>query len=205
VLRGGFFGKLATASAVLLALSTPAAGQTRSEGHKFLQAVEKKDSRAINELLNAPGSTLINSRDLATNRTALHIMVEQRDQTWLEFLLKRGADPNLADNRRVTPLLLACRTGFLAGVQTLVKGGARVDEPNSAGETPLIYAVHSRDTELMRILLQAGANPDRTDNTGRSARDYARLEGLQSRVWAELERSAKPSSARSSSSYGPSF
>ena len=134
------------------------------------------------------------------------LVVERRDLGWLTFLLDKGADPNLADNKGVTPLLLACRLRFLDGVERLVKGGARVDEPNETGETPLISAVHDRNIPLMRTLLKAGANPDRTDNTGRSARDYAKQDGAGNALLAEIEQNAKPTSSRSGSgSYGPTL
>jgi ankyrin repeat protein len=186
------------------ALPLPAAAQSYSDGHKFLEAVEKKKSEEVTDMLAATGgSVLINSRDLASNRTALHIVVQRRDETWLNWLLRRGANPNISDNKGVSPLLLACRLGFIPGVEALVKATAGVDEPSSAGETPLIYAVHSRNIPLMRVLLEAGANPDRADNSGRTARDYAKLD--QGTLLAEIERNAKNTRTASSRNYGPSL
>jgi ankyrin repeat protein len=193
------------AAAVALALAAPGSAQLHSDGFEFLKAVEKRDIETVRKFLDTPGSTLVNSRDLSTKRTALHTVVEQRNTSWLNYLLSKGADPNLADNRGMTPLLLACRSSYIAGVQALVKAGARIDEANVAGETPLISAVHARNTELMRVLLTAGANPDRPDATGRTARDYAKLEGPQSLTLAEITRSAQSTSQGSASAavYGP--
>ena len=179
---------VAATLAAVIALAAPAAAQTYSDGYLFLQAVEKSDITKVDELLGKPGSTLINSRDLTSGRTGLHIAAERRDGTWLAYLLRRGANPNIADRRGVTPLMRASQLGFFDGVQRLVAAGARVDEPNSTGETPLILAVHRRDTAMMRLLLGAGADPDRTDNSGRSPRDYAALQGRDSQTLAELER-----------------
>jgi len=206
-LRAGAMAAVLLVFAALSIWAGPAAAQNYSDGYKFLQAVEKKDGEAAMELLDAPGSTVINARDVANGRTALHIAVERRDMTWLNFLTQRRANPNLADNRGVTPLMRATQLGFHEGIAALVKAGARVDEPNSAGETPLISAVHRRDIPLMRVLLEAGANPDRTDNSGRSARDYAMLDGPQSSVMTEIERSAKTEggSRGSGEVYGPSL
>lgn len=190
----------------LLSLGVPAAAQTYSDGFKFLEAVKKRDSTTVDELLGKPGSTLVNSRDLSNGRTALHIAVDRRDQQWITFLIGRGANPNLADNRGVTPLMRASQMGFNEGVEVLVAAGARVDNSNDAGETPLILAVHRRDTSMMRTLLGAGADPDRADNSGRSARDYARLEGANSATLAELNRNAKEGGSRASRQvYGPSL
>lgn len=181
-------GAIALGAALLAAV--PAAAQMYSDGFKFLKAVKDKDGDAVTELLEAPGSTVINARDLATGETGLHIATARRDATWLTFLLQKGANPNIADKSGLTPLMLACQLGFIEGVEALAKRGARVDIANNAGETPLISAVHRRDIPMIRVLMKAGANPDRTDNSGRSARDYAQLAGNGSVLLAEIERNA---------------
>jgi len=191
-------------AAALLTLGAPGAAQSYSDGYKFLQAVEKKD-RAEFDALIAENHTVVNSRDLSNGRTGLHIAVERRDLVWLNYLISHDANPNVADNKGVTPLMRASQLGFFEGVQNLALAGARVDDPNGTGETPLILAVHRGDTQMMRVLLRAGANPDRTDNSGRSARDYAEIDGRNSLTLAELERSAKPGSQAQASAevYGP--
>nr|WP_241233586.1 ankyrin repeat domain-containing protein [Altericroceibacterium xinjiangense] len=175
-----------------------------SEGYKFLEAVKKKDGTVVLDLLRTPGSTVINTRDVSSGETALHIATQRRDLTWLNFLLGKRANPNIADKKGLTPLMLAVQTNFLEGVQALTAAGAKVDEANSAGETPLISAVHRRDLPLMRLLLAAGADPDRNDNSGRSARDYAELEGGASPLVAELKRH-DDTRRTSGKTYGPSF
>ncbi len=193
--------------AAALVLGTPAAAQNYSDGYQFLQAVEKSDVDKADELLGKPGSVLINSRDLTSGRTGLHIATDRRDVVWLVYLLNRGANPNIADRRGVTPLMRASQMGFFEGVQHLVTNGARVDDANSTGETPLILAVHRRDTAMMRVLLRAGADSDRADNSGRSARDYAELEGRDSLVFAEIERDDESGGQRraEAGAYGPSL
>lgn len=195
------------ALAALLTLGAPAAAQNFSDGYKFLEAVEKKDYSEAEKLLGKPGSTVINSRDITNGRTGLHIAVQRRDADWLAYLIRKGANPNIADNRGITPLILASQRGFHEGVEALIAARARIDEANQAGETPLITAVHRRDTQMMRALLKAGADPDRPDNSGRSAREYAQLDGSNSLLLAEIERSARPTSERRNAAdvYGPSF
>lgn len=204
---GGKLRKIAfgLAFAGLAAAAAPLAAQSYTDGYQFLQAVEKRDVAKADELLGRPGSTLINSRDISNGRTGLHIAADRRDVVWLVYLLNRGANPNIADNRGATPLMRASQIGFFEGVQHLITAGAKVDDPNSTGETPLILAVHRRDTQMMRALLSAGADPDRTDNSGRSARDYAELEGRDSQVFAELARSDQAGRRRADAGvYGPS-
>jgi ankyrin repeat protein len=194
----------AVAGAALL-VATPAGAQLYSDGYKFLKAVEDKKQAEVNELLQK-NSTLIDARDLSSGRTALHIAAENREYSWLSYLLGKGANPNIADKNGVTPLLLASQMGFVEAVNALAQSGAKVDTPNNTGETPLISAVHRRDIAMLRVLLLSGANPDRTDNSGRSARDYAALAGPGSQILAEIDRLADSSSgAKSEQTYGPSF
>jgi ankyrin repeat protein len=187
-----------------LVLAVPSQGQTYSPGYQFLEAIEKKDIDTANEMIDRPGSTLINSRDLTTGRTGLHIAADRRDIVWLVYLLNRGANPNIADNRDVTPLMRASQLGFFEGVEALITKGADVDDANATGETPLILAVHRRDTAMVRALLKAGADPDRTDNSGRSARDYAELLGRGNTTLAELERNEGSANRQADAGvYGP--
>lgn len=203
----GSFGRIVIGgmAASVLAFSAPAAAQNQSDGYKLLQAVDKKDRTEFDALV-AKNHTVINARDLSNGRTGLHIAVDRRDVVWLNYIASQGANPNIADTKGLTPLMLASRIGWADGVEALVKAGARVDTPNDAGETPLISAVHRRDTQMMRILLRAGADPDRADNAGRSARDYARQEGNGSLTLAEIERSTQSARRQSGGeTYGPSL
>lgn len=190
-----------------LAFAMPAHAQLYSEGYEFLQAVDQKDGTTVTDMLDAPGSTVVNAKDLSSGRGALHIVVERRDVVWINFLEQQGANVNIRDKDGVTPLMLAVQLGFIEGVEALVGHGARVDVTNDSGETPLMYAVHSRNTELMRVLLEAGSDPDRYDNSGRSARDYARLRGEGDVTNEVISRYERPEEERESTgtSYGPSF
>jgi len=192
---------LAAAVPLVAGISVPAQAQF-SKSYKFLDAVRTKDGQAVTDELNRPGSTMINTHDITTGETALHIVTAHRDTTWLAFLLSKGADANARDGKGQTPLVLACNIGFVEGLSLLIANGARVDEPSSTGETPLIAAVHRRDIAMMRLLLKAGANPDRADNSGRTARDYAALDGKDSPLLAEIQATAKAKS-NSTATYGP--
>lgn len=193
---------ISLAALVTVSAATPALAQF-SESYKFLEAVRKKDGEKVNQTLADPASTVINTRDLTTGETALHIVTNRRDLTWMQFLIAKGANVNTRDAKGVTPLVSAVNANFPEGVELLVSKGARLDESNNAGETPLITAVHNRNIALMRILLKAGADPDRADNSGRTAKDYARLGG--GNLLAEIETNAKPKGDAKAKSYGPKF
>ena len=194
------------AAAMALALLTPVAAQAQfSDGYNFLKAVKDADGQKVTDLVQKPGSTVINSRDITSGETALHIVIARRDNTWLSFLLAKGANPDLADNRGNTPLMNAVQARFEDGVRTLLAGGAQIDNANGSGETPLIRAVQLRDVGLTRLLIGQGANADKRDTiAGMSARDYAQRESRTPGL-VEAVDAAKSKPAPSGPVQGPVF
>ena len=198
----GRIGMIASA----IALTAPAAAQFRSEGSNFLEAVKDRDGDKATDMLSKPGNQIVNSRDISSGDTGLHVVVARSDVLWVRFLLQRGADANIRNRRGVTPLQLATSLGFTDGVEALIKGGASVDIADQTGETPLIAAVHLRNVALVRLLLEKGADPDRNDNSGRSARDYMELQSGNSMLRQEfVNADAKRKDAGTKKDYGPSF
>lgn len=168
--------RLWIAALAALALLIPAAASAQfSDSYNFLKAVRERDGDKATKMLNEPGSTVVNTKDITTGETALHIVAARRDLTWIGFLLQRGANPNARDRNGITPLMVATNLRFVDGAEALLSRKARVDETNNSGETALIRAVQLRDLAMVRLLLKNGANPDKQDTiAGQSARDYAK-------------------------------
>ncbi|MES2782814.1 MAG: ankyrin repeat domain-containing protein [Pseudomonadota bacterium] len=174
----------------------PAAHAQFSDSYNFLKAVKERKGDEVEKFLSEPGSVIINTRDITSGESALHIVIERRDSTWLGYLLQKGANPNLADKKGTTPLMLATQLGFVDGIDWLVGKKAQVDQTNRSGETALILAVQLRNTDAVRALLKAGANPDKTDSrAGYSARDYAKQDGRASAIAAIIESHGKTGAA----------
>jgi ankyrin repeat protein len=187
-----------------LGFTVPAQAQF-SEGYKFLEAVRKKEGDKVESALSSAGSTIVNTRDVTSGETALHIVTTRRDLTWLTFLTSRGANVNARDGQGRTPLQVATNLGWRDGVGLLLTRKANTEVANDAGETPLISAVHRHDVELTKLLLQAGADPDRSDNSGRSARDYATVD-QSSAILAAIKTETKPDAAKANKpTYGPAL
>jgi uncharacterized protein len=167
----------AIAAAVLACAATPAAAQQFSEGYQFLEAIRKEDGTKVMEILNKPGTQIVNTKDRSTGEAALHIMARKQSSVYVRFLLQRDANPNIQDREGNSPLMIAVGQGYAEGVQILILYKANVNLRNSKGETPLIRAVQLRNLELVRMLLDAGGDPDQVDViAGMSARDYSKAD-----------------------------
>lgn len=188
-----YSGKIIIAlAALLLAFGAPSLHAQFSDGYNFLKAVKERKGDEVERFLGEPGSVIINTRDGSTGGTALHIVIQRRDATWLGFLLQKGANPNLADKTGNTPLMLSTQLGFVEGIDWLVGKKAQVDQTNRSGETALILAVQLRNAEAVRALLKAGADADKRDNrAGYSAREYARQDGRAGAILAIIEANDK--------------
>lgn len=197
---------VAFAGVFALAALGPVNAQLQSDSYLFLKAVKDRDGDVATQMLDEPGTQIVNTRDITTGENGLHIVAQRRDALWLRFLLQRGANPNVRDRNGTTPLQIAVRLGHVDGVEALINGGAQVDISDSQGETPLMTAVHQRNVELVRTLLEEGADPDVNDNTGRSARDHMErmnANTLLAREFEEADKKRKDNPAPVQ--YGPSL
>ena len=70
--------------------------------------------------------------------TALLWAAHWGDVKTTDLLLRAGADPNAANDFRMTPLSQACVNGSAALVELLLKAGADPNTPVATGETPLM-------------------------------------------------------------------
>lgn len=185
---------IATVIAPILFWPTVASAQF-SDSYNFLKAVRDRDGAKATEILNKPGNVIVDTKDISTGESSLHIVTKRRDTTWLSFLLAKGAKPDIKDAEGNTPLIMATQMGYAEGADLLLKRRASVDATNSRGETPLIIATQQRDVAMVRLLLAAGANPRKTDRAaGMSAMDYAARDN-RAAVILKLLQDAKPAKA----------
>ena len=188
------FPRFVLPAAIAAAIAAPLAAQSFSESYTFLKAVRSGDGAVVERVVNNPSSGAINAREEGTGEGALHILVRQRNLTWVAYLLSRGARADLAMNDGTTPLALAAQLGWVEGATQLLARGARVDVANQRGETPLILAVQARHISIserlamVNLLLGQGADPNRQDSfAGYSALDYARQDSRAPEVLRALE------------------
>lgn len=187
--------------ALLLAALAPGAAIAQySDSYNFLKAVRDKDGAKATTLVAKPGTTIIDTRDVSTGETALHIVVKRRDIQWLAFLLAKGARPDLRDAQGNTPLMVATQLGWSDGLSLLAQRRANVDLGNNLGETPLIRAVQNHDLTSVKLLLLAGADPNKRDSgSGLSARELAQRDPRAGTILRAIE-DAKP---KPKAAFGP--
>ena len=111
-------GLMVVLCATGLMVSAPAHAQF-SDSYKFLESVRKKEGDKVVDALAVPGTTIVNTRDSSNGQTALHIMTQMRETTWMRYLIAKGANVNARDFKGVTPLETAVGLGFAAGAQIL--------------------------------------------------------------------------------------
>lgn len=192
--------------AALASLLLPVAAQAQfSDTYNFMRGVRDRDFATVRDLVEQPGSTVINVRDRSTGEAALHIVTRERDSQWLLYLLRQNANPDIRDREGNTPLHIAAQIGFLEAADWLRIVDADLNARNNRGETPLILAVQQRNAALVRQLVDAGANPDIADSViGLSARNYAMRDGRSGDIVAIIEAGPEVTAEAEEAVVGPS-
>ncbi|KAL7298798.1 hypothetical protein TKK_0008542 [Trichogramma kaykai] len=108
----------------------------------------------------------INAQDKWGN-TPLLMAVQNENHAAVEFLLRRGANPNLANAEGLTPLHVICEDNschalaeMIFEISDIKYHPIHVDAQNLNGNTPLHVAAYFRQPLVTEILLRKGANPN---------------------------------------------
>ncbi|ROI33840.1 Ankyrin repeat and SOCS box protein 2 [Anabarilius grahami] len=111
--------------------------------------------QCIKILLRAqPG--MVNQRTLK-GKTALMLAVARDHLACVESLLENGADPDISNMERETPLYKACEKENPAMVAMLLNYGASVNKNCIQGWTALHESVCRNNVEICEMLVKAGA------------------------------------------------
>ena len=84
----------------------------------------------------------------------------------VEMFVEHGTPPSITNNRKVTPLHMACRFDLPRVAERLVGLGATVDAYDASRETPLYRAVNLGYADCARVLIAAEANVDWENRRG---------------------------------------
>ena len=92
-------------------------------------------------------------------------------------LLSAGINPNVPNQKGVTPISAAAHKGSTTIIQLLVDAGASVNAINSTGSTALIQASHFGHLNAVKLLLKYGSIADFANSKGTTALMRASQEG----------------------------
>ncbi|XP_029705437.1 ankyrin repeat and SOCS box protein 2-like isoform X2 [Takifugu rubripes] len=98
--------------------------------------------------------------------TALMVAVSQEHVPCVQVLLENGADPDISNREKETPLYKACERNNTAMVAALLNHGAVVNTRCLLGWTALQEAVCRNNVEVCEMLLRAGAKLSLTNIYG---------------------------------------
>ncbi len=150
---------------------------------------------------------------------ALGIAVLSENNSMIEKLIKKGADPDkayktvqsesfydadpvnglveriinngVAAGRDYTPLMIACVTGNLRAVKKLVEYGAGIDRVEEGCHTPLMAALNFENFDIARFLIEHGADVNAKNARGETPLTLAAYLRDYDTVKILLERGAK--------------
>lgn len=148
-------------------------------GRTALMMVSMRSAIPIMQVLLDAGAGVNLQAQLG--ETALIMAASGRGGESIELLLARGADPNIADRDKKTPLMWMVDTQFHRGGDTsasigpLVEAGARINDRDVNEQTPLMWAVKGIGTSfdvrrtVLAKLVEHGADVNATDTNDETA------------------------------------
>ena len=163
----------------------------RSRGYSVLESALDKKHEGVARLLLARGVS-VNDRN-SEGETSLfgHFTYSPLRVEEIQFLLDLGADPNLANNKGITPLMRAAHTfisdykqpassgiakelneqgpALAKAIGLLLKHGANVNARDENGATALYYAADEGSIIAIKALIAAGAEVNAQTKEGDSA------------------------------------
>ncbi|CAB0042261.1 unnamed protein product [Trichogramma brassicae] len=119
----------------------------------------------------------VNAQD-ALGNTPLHVFAQRGlvgpTQDTIRFLLRRGADVNLANNEGTTPLHIICKVHYDPGHYErdfllscdIYNWPLEINAQDHSGNTPLHLSLHNSCRNVTYSLLENGANPNLANKKG---------------------------------------
>ncbi|KAJ8341385.1 hypothetical protein SKAU_G00336760 [Synaphobranchus kaupii] len=144
------------------------------------EAVYYEQVECVKVLLKAQ-PTSIDKRTLS-EQTALLLAVARENLACVQWLLEKGADPEIASKNKDTPLYKACEKENVEIVALILKFGGGVNQRCIQGWTALHESVCRNNIEICKMLIEAGAAVNPPDMYGITplfvAAQSGRLEAL---------------------------
>ena len=122
-------------------------------------------------------------------------MTKISNVTYVEYLLKNGADAAASDNVGWTPLHGAAQNGSEAITKLLLTAGADISAEDHKWRSPLFCALTNKHEILARLLIDMGAKLSTMDRNGFTPLHLAARNGFKSIFETLLQAGADPKAA----------
>jgi hypothetical protein len=124
----------------------------------FVQAAEPAGTPDVIDLTELPQFPESAERtDLSEMEHNLILNAYNGDLAKVKVLVAKGANVNVQEQKKRTPLIFAATNGHTSVVEFLIGKGAEVNARDSGGQTALIYAAKRSFNETAAVLLKNGA------------------------------------------------
>lgn len=186
----GFIDKLVIAAieqgetAELEKLLKTGGANAKAETYAGLPAMHlaaRLNNVAAMEVLERYGSG-VHSLDINGNSPLLVAAAEGKIEA-AQFLLRKGAVPNVRNDQTETALHLAAKNGRRAMVELLgAEAKYMLDFTTKDGRTPMMMAAEKDYAQTVKALIVLGANARAADSRGWTATDWAERAGAKNAV-----------------------
>ena len=148
----------------------------------FVTAIRRQDT-ATAETLLASGAQIDDISNSGPHWSPLALACVSVDSTMALWLLEKGADPDVADNRGRTPLYHAVHYYMYDVVEEMLKTAKNLSPHDGDGVDMLTRAVWQKDARMVEMLLEAGATSESATSSAENAGwEIAKLFGYTSTV-----------------------
>ena len=131
----------------------------------------------------------------SSEQNSLHDACLKGDIEAVRSLIATGADVNLKDHNKLTPLHIACFIGSENIADLLIKNQANINidiTEKPIVESPLHLASLKNHHEIVRLLLENGADIDAIDKNGKTPLNYAMSANSTETIEELIKRGANP-------------
>jgi ankyrin repeat protein len=135
-----------------------------SHGYSFLQRASAFNKPDMVQYLISQGADLDDKENFI--QVPILSSALKLENSAFEAMLKAGANPNITNEKKVSPLMDASIGNNIEKMKLLIEYGANVDLLDEDGHNALFYAVSSTDYEPMILLYNKGADLNIKNNKG---------------------------------------
>lgn len=133
--------------------------------------------REIKKLLKEYSKTGFNfNSKYYQGKTLIYLSIEYDYINLIKILVKYGCNPNICDDRFISPLHLAVMKQNVSAVKQLLKCSVDINIPGEFDQTPLHLAMINGNLKIAKMLINSNADIYLVDERNFSIFDYAKDE-----------------------------